>query len=169
MSKNATTTMPSPAVPQVHIVREFDAPRELVFNAWSSAAHLERWYAPQGCSIKFHRYEFEPGGKHWSCITTPDGHECWCIGSFLDVVAPQRIVFTMIAADAQGNAVEPADLGMDPEWPRETTVTVTFDDLGGRTRLTLDQTVSESLAKRTGAHPSWLSMFDNLATLLAEG
>jgi len=169
MNKDAASTLVPPAGAQVHIARDFDAPCELVFHAWTSAEHLERWYAPQGCSIKFRLYDFQPGGNLRSCIRTPDGHECWCIGTFLEIVAPKRIVFTMIASDARGNAVEPADLGMDPDWPRETTVTVTFEDLGGRTRLTLEQTVSESLAKKTGAYPSWLSMFDNLATLLAEG
>ena len=58
---------------------------------------------------------------------------------------------------------------MDPDWPLETVVTVTFVPKGSRTVLTLHQTVSESLAKRTGAHPSWLQMFDRLAALVASG
>jgi hypothetical protein len=45
-------------------------------------------------------------------------------------------------------------------------VTVTFEDAGGKTRLTLHQTVSEVVAKRTGAHPSWLAMLDRLAEQL---
>jgi hypothetical protein len=68
----------------------------------------------------------------------------------------------MIAADALGLPVEPAAVGMDPEWPPETLVTVNLQELGGKTKLTLHQTVSESLAKRTGAHPSWLDMLDRL-------
>ncbi|MBX3415684.1 MAG: SRPBCC domain-containing protein [Pirellulales bacterium] len=167
MSDLATSTI-AQAAPQVHIVRDFDAPRELVFLAWSSAAHLERWFAPEGCRITVHEYDFRPGGRIWTCIHTPDGHECWCVGAFREVATPERIVFTMIAADAQGKPVEPADVGMDPAWPRETTVTVTLDEVNGQTRLTLDQTVSEALARQTGAYPSWLSMFDRLATLLSE-
>jgi hypothetical protein len=53
------------------------------------------------------------------------------------------------------------------EWPRETIVTVTFVELGGKTKLTLHQTVLESIAKRTGAHPSWIEMLDRLAENLA--
>lgn len=56
---------------------------------------------------------------------------------------------------------------MDPDWPRETIVTVTFAEPEGRTRLILRQTVSESLAKRTGAHPSRIEMPDRLAEELA--
>jgi hypothetical protein len=56
---------------------------------------------------------------------------------------------------------------MDPDWPAETVLTVTFAELAGKTRLTLQQTVLESLAKRTGAHPSWIQMLDRLAEDLA--
>lgn len=80
---------------------------------------------------------------------------------------PERIVYTLAIADATGRPVAPADAGMDPEWPQETVVTVTFEDLEGKTRLTLHQTVGEALAKRTGAHPSWIQMLDRLAGQLA--
>ena len=55
---------------------------------------------------------------------------------------------------------------MDPDWPRETTVTVTSTEHAGKTTMTLHQTVAESLAKRTGAYPSWLEMFDRLSETL---
>jgi uncharacterized protein YndB with AHSA1/START domain len=153
----------------VLISRVFDAPRELVFRAWTDPVQLPRWYAPNGCSIEFKKLDVRPGGTFHSCIRTPDGHECWCTGVYREVVAPERIVYTLVIADAAGNTVGPADVGMDPDWPRETVLTVTFDDLGGRTRLTLHQTVSETVAKRTGAHPSWLQMLDRLAGELAAG
>ena len=153
--------------PQVLISRVFDAPRDLVFRAWTDPAQLKRWYAPNGCSIRYEKLDVRPGGTFHSCIKTPDGHECWCVGEYREVVPPERLVLTMVIADAAGNVVGPTDVGMDPEWPQETVLTVTFDDLGGRTRLTLHQTVSEVVAKRTGAHPSWLSMLDRLAAELA--
>jgi hypothetical protein len=56
---------------------------------------------------------------------------------------------------------------MDPDWPRETTVTITLAEHAAGTKLTLQQTVSESVAKRTGAHPSWIEMLDRLAAELA--
>jgi len=151
---------------QILITREFDATRDLVFRAWTDPGQLAKWYAPHGCQIRFHKLDIRPGGRFHSCIATPDGHECWCIGEYLEVEAPARIVLTMISADATGKPVEPADLGMDPAWPKETTVTVTFAEHAGKTTLTLEQTVSESLAKKTGAHPSWLQMLDRLAEQL---
>ncbi len=161
------STINTPAEPQVCITRVFDAPREFVFQAWSDAAHLSRWFAPNGCTITFKKLEFRPVGTIHSCIRTPDGYECWCVGEYREITPNERIVYTMAIADAAGNRVSAAERGMDPAWPEETVLTVTFKDIDGRTELTLRQTVGEALAKRTGAHPSWLQMLDRLDADLA--
>ncbi|MES3019646.1 MAG: SRPBCC domain-containing protein [Bacteroidota bacterium] len=151
---------------QVHITRVFDAPRELVFNAWIDPAQLLKWYAPTGCSISFPRIDVKNGGTFLSCIVIPNGKECWCTGTYREVIYPERIVHTMSVSDENGNLISAEEAGMDPEWPEETTLTITFEELDGKTKLTLHQTVSETLAKRTGAYPSWLIMFDRLTDLL---
>jgi uncharacterized protein YndB with AHSA1/START domain len=155
------------ATSEVVITRVFDAPRSLVFRAWTDPDQLHRWFAPRDCTIEFRTIEPRPGGAFHSCIRSPDGHECWCKGVYREVVEPERLVYTMEIADEMGNSVDPEDAGMDPEWPRETILTVTFVEEGQGTRLTLHQTVLESLARRTGAHPSWLDMLDRLAHELA--
>ena len=151
----------------VFITRVFDAPRELVFQAWTDPRHLEQWYAPHGCSTHFRKLEFRVGGSYHSCIRIPSGHECWCRGDYLEIVPPERIVFTMAVADAEGNLADPAQMGMDTDWPPQTVVTVTFTEQNGQTEMTLHQTVRESLARKTGAYPSWLQMLDRLAAELA--
>jgi uncharacterized protein YndB with AHSA1/START domain len=163
MTRNMERPVTEPSGRMVFITRVFDAPRDLVFKAWTDPEQLVRWYAPRGCTIHFSRIDLRQGGAFHSRIRTPDGHDCWCTGVYREIVAPERIVFTMVAADENGKPVEPAEVGMDPEWPRESVVTVTFAELGRKTELTLRQTVSESLAKRTGAHPSWIEMLDRLA------
>jgi uncharacterized protein YndB with AHSA1/START domain len=146
----------------VLIKRTFDAPRQLVFNAWTDARQLKKWYAPQGCTIEFSHIEVRPGGRFLSCITTPDEKECWCMGSYLAVEVPERIIHTMAIADNNGNRIDAQTAGMDADWPEETTVTLTFEEVDNKTVVTLHQTVSQALAQRTGAYPSWLSMMDNL-------
>lgn len=158
----AQSAIDSSADQDILITRIFDAPRELVFKAWTDPYHLARWHAPTGCAIQFRKLEIRTGGSFHSCIRTPDGHNCWCTGIYHEVTPPQRLVYTLAISDEQGRALSATQAGMDPAWPRETTVTVTFADVGGKTKLTLHQTVSEMLAKRTGAHPSWLSMLDHL-------
>lgn len=152
---------------QVFIQRRFRAPREVVFAAWADRERLLAWFAPTGCTIAYRQIDVREGGSYHSCIVTPDGKECWCRGDYLEVAPPQRLVFTMAIADEKGNLVGPTDVpGMDPNWPRQTVVTVTFVDCDGETELTLEQTVDETLAKKTGAHPSWLIMLDRLAGLV---
>ena len=168
MIEKRNNRMTEPDKRMVLITRIFDAPRELVFKAWTDPAHLVHWYAPKACSIQFYKFEFQQGGTFQSCIQVPGGHDCWCKGVYLEIVAPERIVFSMAVTDEKGTLVDPVDVGMDPDWPRETIVAVTFEEYEGKTKLTLHQTVLESIAKRTGAHPSWLEMFDRLAGELAK-
>ncbi|MEP7362456.1 MAG: SRPBCC domain-containing protein [Acidobacteriota bacterium] len=151
---------------EVLITRVFDAPRALVFQAWTDPEHLARWHAPRGCTIQFRTFDFRPGGEFISYLKTPENYECLCKGVYREIVVPERIVYTIAFCDDEGNFVEPAAKGMDPEWPGETTVTVTFSEREGKTTLTLHQSVLESLAKRTGAHPSWIQMLDRLAETL---
>jgi uncharacterized protein YndB with AHSA1/START domain len=131
-------------------------------------AILARWYAPPGCRIEFRHLDVRPGGTFRSCIRTPDGHACWCKGVYREVVPPERIVSTMVIADEHGNTLDPITAGMDPDWPVETILTVTFTESDGRTTLTLRQTFDETVAKRTEAHPSWLLMLERLAGLVVQ-
>lgn len=101
------------------------------------------------------------------CIKNPSFGECWTIGSYVEVRRPERLVFTATIADADGLPRTPESQGHDPAWPPEPTIRVTFTERAGRTIVTLAQDVSEPLAKRTGAHPSWLQMLDRLRRQLA--
>ena len=150
----------------VRIEQTSDAPREQIFDAWVQQDLLEEWFAPDGCTLQVARLDVrEGGGYHW-CIKNPSFGECWTIGSYLEVRRPERLVFTATIADAGGMPRTPESQGHDPASPQDTTVRVTFTERAGRTVVTLEQDVPERLAKRTGAHPSWLQMLDRLRRLL---
>lgn len=151
---------------EVHITHYFEAGRKLVFEAWTDPEQLKNWYAPDGCTISFKKIDVRQGGRFHSCIWNPTHGNCWCKGTYLEITAPEKIVFTMQVTDEQGNDVNPADMGMDADWPAVTKVTLTFEEINGRTKLTLHQEVSETLAKATGAHPSWIQMFHRLEELV---
>jgi uncharacterized protein YndB with AHSA1/START domain len=151
----------------VVIERIFDAPRDLVFEAWTKPEHLLLWFAPRGCTIHFSRIDIRPGGDFHSCIRHPSFGDCWCIGVYEEIVQAERIAQTLAIADEQGRKVDPVHVGHDPRWPRETRVIVTFDDYNGQTRLRLRQNVLESLAKQTGAYPGWVEMLDRLDELMS--
>lgn len=149
------------------ISRVFDAPRELVFEAWTNPEHLLRWFAPHRCTLHFARIDVRPGGGFHSCIRDA-AFECWCVGEYQEIVRPERLVYTLAIADEHGNKVAPSTVGHDPRWPAETVLSVTFEDHDGKTKLTLRQNVAESLAKQTGAYPSWLEMLERLDEVLHE-
>lgn len=153
---------------EVLIVREYDAPRELVFKVWTDPEHLKNWYAPEGCEIEISHFDFREGGKFQHCIYNKAVHDCWCTGVFLEIVVPEKIVYDLTISDKNGKPQKPVDAGMDPDWPSSTTVTVLFESIGDKTRISLHQAVSLNLAKRTGAYPSWLSMLDKLENELAK-
>ncbi|UKJ08537.1 SRPBCC family protein [Solitalea lacus] len=152
---------------EVFIEETFNASSERVFKAWIDPELLMKWYAPDGCSIHFKRIEIETGGKFHSCISNPQFGDCWCIGEYIEIVQNKKIVFTLINADENGNQINPVSIGMDPEWPGETLVTVTFIEENGKTKLQLRQTVLQELAKKTGAYPSWLQMLNKMRVLVS--
>jgi uncharacterized protein YndB with AHSA1/START domain len=146
---------------EIHITRTFDAPLELVFAAWSNADALKQWYAPPGCSLSYCTVDFRVGGAFHHCIDTPMG-DCWCKGIYQEIILNRKIVFVIGFSDEAGNSVSDSPAGKDPEWPMETTVTITFTESNGKTTLNLHQTADLEVAKRTGAYQSWLLMFDLL-------
>jgi uncharacterized protein YndB with AHSA1/START domain len=147
------------------IIRMVNAPRELVFKAWSSAEHLMHWYAPQGCTLPYCKVDFKVGGNFHHCIRTPQG-DCWCKGIYKEIVPAEKLVYTLVFSDEKGGTMDESPVGKHPDWPLETTVTILLEEENGKIKITLHQTVSEDLAKETGAYPSWLQMLDRLQELL---
>lgn len=152
---------------EVLITREYNAPRELVFEAWTDPKHLKHWYAPEGAAITITKFDFRPGGEFVHSIHNDEMKGCYCIATFHEIVEQEKIVYDLVVTDKDGKLVHPADMGMDPEWPLKAIVTVYFEAIGNRTRVTLYHTVSQVLAKKTGAYPSWLSMLSRLEMRLA--
>ena len=94
----------SAAAGTVKIERVFDAPRELVFDAWTKVEHLLQWYAPHGCTVRIVELDARPGGRFHFCIHNPSFGDCWCVGVYREVVRPERIVYTLATADSDGES-----------------------------------------------------------------
>lgn len=149
------------------ITRIINAPRDLVFKAWTEPERVMRWYGPKGYSMPFCKIDLRPGGVFHYCMRSPEGRDFWGKGIYREIVAPERIVYTDVLSDAKGNTIDPAHYGMGSDWPTETVVTVTFVEHGGKTKITLQHSVPESVAKRTGARQGWIETLDRLAEDLA--
>lgn len=149
------------------ITRVFDAPRELVFSAWTEPERLKRWWAPDGASTPFFSVDLRPGGTFVFCLRLPWGDH-WVRGVYREVVPPERIVYDSWFADAEGNPVPPAHYGLSAEHPHQTRVAVTFAERDGKTTVTLRQALPASVPERGDTGQGWREMLDRLAAELAD-
>jgi uncharacterized protein YndB with AHSA1/START domain len=150
------------------ITRVFDAPRDLVFKAWTEPERLMRWWGADGFTTPLCKIDLRPGGVFHLCMRSPEGRELWCKGVYREIVRPARIVFFEFFSDEAGHLLRPAHYGMGADWPAEKLVCVTFAEHEGGTKLTVQQTNLESIAKRSGVLQGWTESFDRLADDLAK-
>jgi uncharacterized protein YndB with AHSA1/START domain len=137
------------------ITRIFDAPRRLVFKMWTEPEHLVRWWGPSGFTTISGRMDVRTGGVWSRSMRAPDGRVIRKHGVYREIVMPERLVFTYVTDDPVGNPGP------------ETLVTVTFTDLGGKTRLTLHQGGFESVLAGEAHHGGWTSCLERLAEHLS--
>ena len=151
---------------KIQIIRIFDAPRELVWKAWTDPQHFRRWWGPKDYTCPFCEMDFRVGGKYLNCMRSPEGREYWGTGVFREIIPMERIVFTDCFADEHGNVVPATHYGMSPDFPLEMLVIVTFEDLDGKTKMTLEHIGISTGPDREGAQQGWNESFDKLAESL---
>ena len=123
-----------PAACEFVVTRAFDAPRELVFQAWTEAERLKHWWGPKGFALRVHKLDPRPGGVFHYSMRSPDGRDMWGKFVYREVVAPERIVFVNSFSDEAGGITRNPWLA---DWPLEVLNTATFEEHEGRTTLTL--------------------------------
>jgi len=152
-------------IEDLDITRVFDAPREAVWKAWTDPRRFMRWWGPEGFTSPSCIMDLRVGGKYLFCMRSPEGRDYWSTGVYRDIVPLERIVLTDSFADEKGNVVPASHYGMQGDWPLELLVTVTFENDGGKTIMTLQHagipsgTVSE-------CEDGWSGSFDKLAEIL---
>lgn len=85
--------MSSPSSPEIFSVRVIAAPRERVFAAFSDPNQLAQWWGPAGFTNTFSEFDLRPGGAWRFTMTGPDGAEYHNVSRFVEIAAPERIVF----------------------------------------------------------------------------
>jgi uncharacterized protein YndB with AHSA1/START domain len=159
----------APAATQQALVieRVFDAPRELVWKAWTEPERMKRWWGPKDYTSPSVEIDFRVGGVFLGCMRSSDGQEIWSTGTYREIVPLERIVSTDSFADADGNVVPATHYGMPADIPMQMLVTVTFEDLGGKTRMVLRHEGLPAGDMLEGAGVGWNESFDKLAEILA--
>lgn len=116
------------------ISREFAAPREAVWKAWTERENLMQWFGPKGCTIPVATLDFRVGGQFHYCMRTADGKEMWGKWIFREIVVPEKIVLANSFSDKDGGTVRPPFPGI---WPLQMLTKTTFTEHNGKTTVTL--------------------------------
>ena len=151
------------------ITRIFDAPRALVWKAWTDPQYVMQWWGPKGFTSPVCQMDFRVGGKYLICTRTPDGQDFWHGGEYHEIVPLEKIVSSMYFADSKGNKIEPAELGVEHEAIDGAYDVTIFQDLGnGQTKLTHTGNEPMESAKESGQFEGWVETLDKIAAVVAE-
>jgi uncharacterized protein YndB with AHSA1/START domain len=154
------------------ISRIFDAPRELLWKAFTQPDHMKQWWGPKGSTIVVSKMDLRVGGTYHGAMCTPDGAVIWAKFVYREIVKPERLVWIHSFSDEAGGLSRHP---LSPTWPLELLTTVTFAETpDGKTELTLRWSpvnASEDEHKTfDAAHDSmrqgWGGSFDQLAAFL---
>ena len=151
----STLNVTLPSEREIVLTREFEAPRDLVFEAFSKPEHVAHWWGQKSSTLPVCEMDFRPGGAWRFVEHAADGNDYCFRGEYRDIVRPERIVWTF---EFEGL---PGHISLE---------TMVFQDLGGKTRITATS-VFDSLEDRDGMIQSGMEQgagesFDRLAEYL---
>jgi len=115
------------------ITRTFNAPRNLVYEAWSKPEHFAKWWGPAGFELEVSKFDFKPGGQFHYSMTMGE-HQMWGLFSYREMTPPEKIVFVSSFSNATGEITRAP---FDPNFPLEIQNIVTFEEKNGKTTITL--------------------------------
>jgi uncharacterized protein YndB with AHSA1/START domain len=145
---------------EVVITRVFDAPREIVFKAWTDPKQMKAWYGPKMFTNTVCELDVRVGGAWRIVMRGPDGAEYPGGGVYREIVKPERLVFTSEATDKDGKVI------------LKGLATATFAEEGGKTKLTLRMRatamVDYAVAYLAGMEAGWAQSLERLAEVLGK-
>ncbi len=155
------------------ISHEFDAPRDVAWDAFTDAKRLKKWWGPKGAIVTTSNLDLRPGGTFHYCLQMPDQSEMWGRFVYRQIVPQKRLVFVSSFSNPEGGVTRHA---MAPTWPIEMLSVFDFSEKNGRTKFTvtwspLNPTAEERAtfeAGRTSMMQGWSGTMERLAAYLAK-
>ncbi|MDQ3101171.1 MAG: SRPBCC domain-containing protein [Bacteroidota bacterium] len=149
------------------ITREYNAPREAIWNAWTKPAEMMKWHGPHGYTCPVAKIDLREGGTYHTAMRATNGDTHWSTGTYKEIVPMERLVCTDHFADADGNIINGQSIGMPGNWPDEMVVSVTFEEIANGTRMTMThQGIPAAMKQMCTA--GWNESFDKLATAVGD-
>jgi uncharacterized protein YndB with AHSA1/START domain len=177
MAADRSDVPPAPMTPGSRdfiIVRMISAPRQLIWNAWTEAMRLARWWGPRQFSCPVCEVDLKVSGRYRVTMQAVDGEEYPCKGEFVEIVPLEKLVMTMDCSEhppAWHDMVKPGRTKDDVNPAGELLQTVTFEEVAGKTRLTVRTTFPTVELRdaflRMGMHEGWSMSLERLDELVA--
>ena len=153
------------------IERVFDAPRQLVWNAFKEPELVMQWWGPDYFTSPSVQIDFRVGGKYLYCMRGPDGTDYWSGGTYKEIVPLEKLVCVDAFANEHGEKIDPTSIGFDPLFPKENVVTFTFEEIGDKTKLTILYLVESEavleIMRKVQMREGWESSLDKFARMLS--
>ena len=165
MAARHSSSAKLPGREELVILRVLDAPREAVWKAWTDPTRFMLWWGRKGFISPVCKIDLRVGGKYLACMRSPEGQDYWSTGVYCEIVPKVKIVYTDNFADAKGNVVPASHYGMQGDWPLEMLVTVTFEEDGSKTIMTLRH-VGLPPEMISDCEAGWSESFDKLTGIL---
>jgi uncharacterized protein YndB with AHSA1/START domain len=145
--------------PTFTISRTFNAPRALVWKAYSDINHLSRWWGPAGFAWLHGTLDFKPGGLFHYGMRAPNGDEMWGKFVYREIKPQERVVFVTSFSDKDGGTVRAP---FSANWPLEVMNTVNFTEKDGKTTL-------EMTGSPVNATEVEIKMFESMKPSMQQG
>ncbi len=126
--------------PFVEVTKEFDAPLERVWQAWSDAELIKQWWGPENYTAPSAKTDFRIEGKYLFAMKDPEGKVTWSTGTYTEILPYKLIVCTDQFSDENGKPITPEQAGMEEEWEDISTLvfSVKFEKIDdNRTKIQL--------------------------------
>lgn len=154
------------------LTKDYAAPIQLVYDAWTQEQHLCKWQVPNSkvlCEYKF--ADIKAGGSALHKMTMPNGNEMWMLTQYHELMPPKTIVFTQYESNENGDVLAPRM----PNWPKEIRATIALNESDGITHMQfIWQPVNPTLqeaeaweASRSQHGNGWGGGFEMLANYLS--
>ena len=155
------------------ISRTFNAPRDLVWKAFTEPERMKEWFGPKGAAVGTSKMDFRVGGTYHYSMKNAEGVDMWGKFEYQEITPQERMVFIQYFSDAQGGKTRHP---MSPTWPLSMLSTFTFEEENGKTKVTIEWSPIDPTDEerktfeegRDGMNQGWSGTMERLEEYLAK-
>lgn len=147
-------------------MRSFDAPRQLVWEAWTEPQKVKQWWGPKDFSCPTAEIDLRKNGRYLTCMRSPEGKDYWSTGTYKVIDEPKKLVCTDSFADPEGNIVPASYYGFEDNFPLVMEFELQLDEINTKTRMRLNHIGIPEGEVMEQTKEGWNQSFDKLEKLL---